>query len=231
MNTYLDCFYRVVGILNLHNVTVHVSHQAVKQRGKSLAEHYTRRSHMCAISPVFVPQNSPVIYRVDVPGHLDPFDAPVGADDPEGRPAGCEVVYLWHDSRSVYVLQPLPAEQYRYSQDPQRTARTLESRAEQISDRVSRCHLFKDHVLCAYILMAWHLADNDTSIVPFSDGLDFGEVDLFIWTVVIVFRNMWAFRPHLSNDALHKYFTAFYQLVSVLNYYGVITHITHSPQE
>jgi hypothetical protein len=229
MNRYLDCFCRLVGILNLHNVTVRVSYQAVKKRGKSVAEQHTEGSHMCAISPVFVPENSPVIYRVNVPGHRDPYDAPVGADDPEGRPAGCEVVHLWQDPTSVYVLQPLGPRQYRYSDDPQRTARILESRAELISDNISRCHVFNKHVMCAYILMAWHLVDNETSVVPFYDELNFREAGLSVWAVVVVFRNLWAFRPHLSKEALHRYLTAFYQLVSILNSRGVIVRITHSP--
>ena len=230
MSTYLDCFYRIVGVLNLYNVTVHVSHQAVKQRGKSVAQFLTKQSHMCAINPVFVPNDSQVIYRVNVPGHLDPFDAPVGADDPEGRPAGCEVVHLWQDPRSVYTLQPLPREQYRYSEDPERTARFLESRSERVGEYVSRCHIFQSHLLCAHILMAWHLVDYEPSAVLFSDELDLSDSDLLVWIVLVVFRNLWAFRPHLSRDALHRYLTAFYQLVSTLNSYGVITHISHSPE-
>ena len=231
MNTYIDCFYRIVGVLKLHNVSVHVSHQAVKERGKSVAQHYTKQSHMCAISPLFVPEDSQVIYRVNVPGHVDPFDAPVGADDPEGCSAGCVVRHLWQDRRSVYTFQPLSAEQYRYSESPERTARVLDSRADQVSKDVSRCHFWKDTNLCARILMAWHLADYEPSIIPFTDELDFQKTDVYVWATIIVFRNLWAFRPHLSNEALHKYFTAFYQLVSTINYFGVITHITHSPAE
>jgi len=165
--------------------------------------------------PGFIPKNSPVVYRVEVEGEA--YDAPASAD-------GGSHVNIPNDH---VFMDPLPLDQFYCFQGPERTARILESRVDQVRRVIFQYR--KHHFPFAYILMAWHLVDDDTCTIPMSDELDFRNDGFPVWAVVLVFRNLLVLQPHMFESTFETYITCFYQLVNILASYGVHVHVSHYP--
>jgi len=123
-------------------------------------------------------------------------------------------------------MKPLPEKSYNFLEPLQRPALLLEHNAMQVTDVISTCPISQHDHVCALAMMAWYLIDDDANIMFLSDKLDFTKIDVAVWAVLAVFRNVVVLRSdYLSRSALSKYTNCFHQLVGLLNTFNVV--VTH----
>jgi len=169
---------------------------------------------MTDIQPAFVPSDSPFIYRTWTNGLR--FDAPVAADN-DSR----EVVAF--PGHHTMKMSPLPRDDAFSSHAPQDLAGFLESNARRVSEMLLACEVWRHGLICIYAVMAWHLIDSDASVTRLCDFFhtnDLMELDVVVWTVLAVLRNMWAFRELLSEDAIRLYTICNRQIAATLRRHG-----------
>jgi len=186
------------------------------------------RAEMPAIAPAFVQDDSKTVYRVSIDGHVYPFDAPVRAD------AGRKVVkpFQTRSDACIMKMEPLPQKAYNLFAPLQRMGTVLEHNATQVTSVISTFGLREQDHVCALVMIAWYLIDDDANIMNISDKLDFTRLDVAVWAVLAVFRNVVGLRPrYLSHSAASKYINCFHQLVGLLNTFNVVvTHASHHPE-
>ena len=174
---------------------------------------------MPTITPAFMPKDSTTVYKVCI-DNQDPFKAPKAGP---GRPV---TPFQGGTTVCLMEMEPLPEKSYNFLEPLQRPALLLEHNAMQVTDVISTCPIAQHKYMCALAMMAWYLIDDDANIMLLSDKLDFSSIDVAVWAVLAVFRNVVVLRPdYLSRGALSKYMNCFHQLVGLLNTFNVV--VTH----
>ena len=174
---------------------------------------------MPTITPAFIPEDTKTVYKVCIDDQ-EPFKAPKAGP---GRP-----VKPFQGGTTVCLMEmgPLPEKSYNFLEPLERPALLLEHNAMQVTDVISTCPVSQHNHVCALVMMAWYLIDDDANIMLLSDKLDFTKIDVAVWAVLAVFRNVVVLRSdYLSRSALSKYMNCFHQLVGLLNTFNVV--VTH----
>ena len=179
---------------------------------------------MTGIHPAFVPVDSPFIYRTWTHGLR--FDAPVTADN-DSREV---VAFSGHDT---VKMRPLPRECCCPLHAAQELAGYLESNARRVSDMLLACEEWRHGLLCIYAVMAWHLIDSDASLTHLYISFkmnDLMDLDIVAWTVLAVFRNMWALRELLSKEAIYLYTKCTHQITGTLHAHDYTVDVSPYPE-